>query len=88
MAEIPLIAPTLLVLVTVVLEWRGARRIAWCALVAGGVLLTAAFAYPGLSASEILDASGGLVPYALNVARGLGVACFLACAARRAQAAL
>ena len=88
MAEIPLIAPTLLVLATVAIEWHGARRIAWGALAAGAVLLTAALAYPGLSASEILDVTGGLVPYALHVARGLGVACFLACAARRVQAAL
>jgi hypothetical protein len=88
MAEIPLIAPTLLVLVCAALEWGGLRRIAWAALVAGGVLLTAAIAYPGQSASEILDGSDRLLAYALIAARGVGVACFVACAARRVQAAL
>jgi hypothetical protein len=88
MVEIPLIAPTLLVLVTVALEWGGDRRIAWGALVAGGILLTAAIAYPGLSATEILEAADGLVAYPVGVARGVGVACFLACAVRRLQGAL
>ncbi len=81
--EVPLIAPTLIVLLTAVLEWGEERRLAWAALLAGGVLLTAAMAYPGLSAAQVLDAAGALIAYPVGVARPIGVACFLACAVRR-----
>jgi hypothetical protein len=83
MADVPLLAPALIVLAIAVLEWRGSRPVAFAALATGFVLLTAALAYPGLSAAQVLSAGQAAVAYPLAVARPLALACLLGFALRR-----
>jgi hypothetical protein len=85
MADVPLLAPALIVLVIAALEWRGSRAVARAALVAGFVLLTAALAYPGLSAAQVLSAGQAAVAYPLAVARPIALACLLGFALRRVR---
>ena len=83
MADVPLLAPAVIVLAIAALEWRGSRIVAFAGLFAGLVLLTAALAYPGLSASQVLSAGQAAVAYPLAVARPLALACLLGFALRR-----
>jgi hypothetical protein len=85
MADVPLLAPALIVLAIAALEWRGARPVALIAFTAAGVLLTAALAYPGLSAGQVLAAGSDAVAYPLAVARPAALACLLAFALRRVR---
>jgi hypothetical protein len=85
MADVPLLAPSLIVLAIAALEWRGSRVVAITALGAGFVLLAAALAYPGLSAVQVLSAGQAAVAYPLAVARPLALACLLGFALRRVR---
>jgi hypothetical protein len=85
MADVPLLAPAVIVLVIAAFEWRGWRLVALAGLGAGFVLLTAALAYPGLSASQVLSAGQAAVAYPLAVARPLALACLLGFALRRVR---
>jgi hypothetical protein len=85
MTDVPLVAPALIVLAIAALDWRGSRAVALAALVTGFVLLSAALAYPGLSAAQVLAAGGGAVAYPLAVARPIALACLLAFALRRVR---
>jgi hypothetical protein len=85
MADVPLLAPAVMVLVIAALEWRGARAVAWGALAAGFVLLAAALAYPGSSAAQVLAAGQAAVAYPLAVARPIALACLLGVALRRVR---
>jgi hypothetical protein len=85
MADVPLLAPAVIVLAIAALEWRGSRAIALTGLGAGLVLLTAAFAYPGLSAAQVLSAGQAAVAYPLAAARPLALACLLGFALRRVR---
>ena len=87
MADVPLLAPAVIVLVIAALEWRSFRVVALAALGAGFVLLVAAFAYPGQSAEQVLAAGQAAVVYPLAVARPIALACLLGFALRRVRAA-
>ena len=87
MTDVPLLAPALIVLAIAALEWRGSRPVAFAALGAGFVLLTAALAYPGMSAAQVLSTGHALVAYPLAVARPVALACLLGFALRRVREA-
>jgi len=87
MVDVPLIAPAVVVLIIAALEWDGSAAVALSALAAGLVLTTAAFAYPGLSATQVLAAGVDLIAYPLAAARPIALACLLAFAVRRLRAA-
>jgi hypothetical protein len=85
MADVPLLAPALIVLAIAALEWRGSRAVAYAAIATGFVLLTAALAYPGLSAAQVLAAGQSAVAYPLAAARPIALACLLGFALRRVR---
>jgi hypothetical protein len=85
MADVPLLAPAVIVLAIAALEWRGSRTVALAALGAAFVLLAAALAYPGLSAAQVLAAGHAAVAYPLAVARPIALACLLGFALRRVR---
>ena len=87
MADVPLLAPAVIVLAIATLEWPSSRAMAWTALAAGFVLLAAAFAYPGFSATQVLSAGEGVVAYPLAVARPVALACLIGFALRRVRRA-
>jgi hypothetical protein len=88
MADVPLLAPAVIVLAIAALEWRGFRVVALAALAAGFVLLVAAFAYPGLSAEQVLAAGQDAVVYPLAVARPIALGCLIGFALRRVREAI
>ena len=77
MGQIPLLFPTLVVLVVAALEWRHTRLISWLALAAGFVLLVAVFRHPVFSAEEIVAYGEAIFVTPISVARAVGAACFL-----------
>ena len=77
MGEVPLLFPTLAVLIVVAVEWRHTRAVAWIALVAAFVLLVAVLRHPAFSAEEILAYGESLFAAPLAVARVVGAGCFL-----------
>jgi hypothetical protein len=87
MADVPLLAPAVIVLIIAALEWGGSRPVAFAGLFAGLVLLSAALAYPGLSAAQVLSSGHSAVAYPLALARPLALACLLGFALRRLRSA-
>jgi hypothetical protein len=87
MAHTPLLLPTLIVLAVAAVEWRGSRAVAWAALAAGCVLLTAVLRWPALSLGDVVGVAGGPLAAALLVARCVGAGCFLYSIVRTIRAA-
>lgn len=77
MGDVPLLFPTLAVLIVVVIEWRHTRLIAWMALAAAFVLLVAVLRHPAFSAQEIVSYGEEFFAAPLAFARAIGAACFL-----------
>ena len=77
MGEVPLLFPTLAVLVVVAIEWRHTRLVAWIALVASFVLLVAVLRHPAASAEEVVAYGESIFAAPLAFARAVGAACFL-----------
>jgi hypothetical protein len=87
MAQTPLLLPTVIVLAVAAVEWKASRAVAWAALVAGCVLMTAVIRYPALSIADVVDAVAPGFAALLLVARVVGAACFMWCVVRTIRAA-